>query len=113
MKCQVCGNGPVQQLRGYWQDLPGESPNKLRFAPPDVVETKFWAAALVVLGGVWVATSTLLFGLLIALGGLLWGAYMAGQVKLYQTRLAEYDASKICLVEYHTFVPIPVLEAGL
>lgn len=113
MRCEICKGSSIRQLRGYWEDLPAESPNKVKFAPPEVVEAKFWAVALVVAVGVFVATSSIWFGLLIALGGLLWGAWMSGQVKAYRMRLADYDASKICLVEYHTFIPVPVLETGL
>ncbi|MFE1853603.1 hypothetical protein ACFYYI_26610 [Streptomyces sp. NPDC002387] len=113
MRCEICKGSPVQQLRGYWEDLPAESPNRTKFAPPEVVEAKFWAVALVVVVGVFVAISSLWVGLLIALGGLLRGAWMSGQVKAYRMRLADYNARKICLVEYHTFIPVPILETDV
>jgi hypothetical protein len=93
----------VQLLRGYWQDLPAESPNKVKFAPPNVVEARYWAVALVVGAGVFVATSEILLGLLIVVGGLVWGALMAQQVARYRIALAVYNASLICLAQYHTF----------
>jgi hypothetical protein len=106
MQCPICKSMHVQQLRGYWQDLPVESPNKGKYAPPDEVDVRQWLGVLALFFGIYVAvTGSLGYGLLIALAGLLWGLWMAAQVQRYQVALGAYNASLICLAQYHLFVP--------
>lgn len=106
MGCPICKSVHVKQLRGYWQDLPAESPNRRRYAPPDEPDVRQWLGVLAVLAGIYVMSSgSVGTGLLIALAGLLWGAWMANQVHRYRVALAIYNASLICLAEYRTFVP--------
>lgn len=104
MDCPLCHATNIQQLRGYWEDLPAESPNKGRYAPPDEPNVQVWWALLAVAAGIWVAvTGAVLIGLGIAVAGLLWGAFMGRQMSEYQAALAEYNAATICLVKYHVF----------
>lgn len=106
MDCPVCKSVNVQQLRGYWEQLPAESPHRWRYAPPDEVDVKIWAALLAVGAGVWVAvTGAVLAGLLVVVGGLLWGAIMVGQQRAYEAALAAYNSATICLAGYHVFAP--------
>lgn len=96
----------VQQLRGYWESLPSESPHRGRYAPPGEPDLKFWAALIAVGAGIWVAvTGAVLVGLLIVVGGLLCGALMVGQQRAYEAALAAYDRSVVCLAGYHVFAP--------
>ncbi|GHD70345.1 hypothetical protein GCM10010317_077480 [Streptomyces mirabilis] len=96
----------MQLLRGYWADLPAESTNRGRYAPPDEPDVRQWLGVLAIVVGIWVATTgSVGMGLLIALGGLLWGAWMAAQVQRYRVALEVYNVSLICLAQYHTFVP--------
>lgn len=106
MECPQCKSTHVQQLRGYWEDLPAESPNRGRYAPPDEPDVRQWLGVLAVLAGVYIAaTGSVGMGLLIALAGLLWGAWMAAQVQRYRVALEVYNGSLICLARYHLFVP--------
>ncbi|NUP74650.1 MAG: hypothetical protein HOQ07_08395 [Sinomonas sp.] len=100
----MCKAVNVVHLRGYWEDLPVESPNKRKFSPPDEPDVRQWLGVLAVAAGIWIATTgSVGMGLLIALGGLLWGAWMAAQVHQYREALAEYEMSKICLANRHVF----------
>lgn len=104
MQCPRCGSVNVQLLRGYWQDLPAESPNRRKFAPPNEVDPRFWAVLLMIAFGIFVAvTDGVLIGLGFVVAGLVWGAVGVGQVSTYQRTLSVYDASLICLARYHTF----------
>ena len=104
MQCPMCKSVHVQQLRGYWQDLPAESPNKWKYAPPDEPPGEVWWALLAVAGGIFIAVTTaVLIGLGVAVAGLLWGAFMGRQMAAYQADLAAYDAATICLAGYHLF----------
>lgn len=106
MQCPNCQSTNVQQLRGYWESLPAESPHRDRYAPPGEVGVKVWAALLAVAAGIWVAvTGEVLVGLLVVVGGLLWGAVMVGQQRAYEMALAAYDRSVVCLAGYHVFAP--------
>jgi len=106
MECPTCKSTHVQLLRGYWNDLPAESPNRGRYAPPDEPDVRQWLGVLAVVAGIYIAvTGSVGYGLLIALAGLLWGAWMAAQVQRYRVALAVYNASVICKAEYRTFVP--------
>ena len=106
MECPICASTHVQLLRGYWQDLPAESPNRGRYAPPDEPDVRQWLGVLAVAAGIWVVTTgSVGMGLLIALAGLLWGAWMAAQVHRYRVALAVYNVSVICKAQYHLFVP--------
>ena len=106
MQCPMCSSVNVQQLRGYWEQLPAESPHRGRYAPPDEVDVKIWAALLAVVAGIWVAaTGEALVGLLVVAGGLVWGAVMVGQQRAYEASLAAYNGSVICLAQYHVFLP--------
>lgn len=94
----------MQQLRGYWEDLPAESPNRRKHAPPNAVDPKFWAVLLLIAFGIFVAvTDGVLIGLGIVVAGLVWGAVGAGRVSAYQRDLSAYNGSLICLARYHTF----------
>ncbi|WP_157968683.1 hypothetical protein [Streptomyces geranii] len=94
----------VQKLRGYWQDLPAESPNRHTYKPPNEADPKFWAVLLTIALGIFVTvTDNVLVGLGIVAAGLVWGAAGAGQVSAYQRALSTYNASLICLAGYHTF----------
>jgi hypothetical protein len=104
MDCPICQATNVQRLRGYWEDLPMESPNKGRYAPPDAPNVQPWVALLAVGAGIWIAvTGAVLIGLGVAVAGLLWGAVMARQVAAYQAALEAYNAAVICLAGYHLF----------
>lgn len=104
MPCPRCGGTTVYRLRGYWEDLPAESPNKARLAPPNAPDVRQWLGVLMVVAGVYLAaTSEVGYGLLVALGGLLWGVWMTAQVHRYRMTLAEYNASKICMENRHVF----------
>lgn len=96
----------MQQLRGYWQDLPAESPNKGKYAPPDEVDVRQWLGVLAIFFGIYVAaTGSVGYGLLIVVVGLVWGIVMAARVRRYQEALGVYNASLICKAQYHLFVP--------
>ncbi|MBR8638642.1 hypothetical protein KEF29_03345 [Streptomyces tuirus] len=96
----------MQQLRGYWESLPAESPHRGRYAPPGEPGLKFWAAMLAIGAGIWLAvTGAVLIGLLVVVGGLVWGAVMAGQQRAYEMALAAYNRSVVCLAGYHVFAP--------
>lgn len=104
MECPLCKAVNIQQLRGYWESLPAESPHRGKYAPPDAPDVQPWIALLAVAGGIALAVSgAVLIGLLVAVGGLGWGAVMQRQVAAFQADLAEYNASTICLVGYHVF----------
>jgi len=106
MLCPICKSTHVQLLRGYWTDLPHESSNRYRYAPPDEPDIRQWLGVLAIVAGIYIAsTSSVGYGLLIALAGLLWGAWMAAQVQRYRMALAIYDVSLICLAQYHRFLP--------
>jgi hypothetical protein len=94
----------VQQLRGYWESLPAESPHRWKYAPPDAPNVQPWVALLAVGAGIWIAvTGAVLIGLGVAVAGLLWGAVMARQQAAYQAALEAYNAAVICLAGYHLF----------
>ncbi|MGW5636468.1 hypothetical protein [Streptomyces sp. NPDC003832] len=96
----------VQQLRGYWESLPAESPHRGRYAPPGEPDLNLWVAVVAVGAGIWVAvTGAILVGLLVVAGGLVWGAVMAGQQRAYEMALAAYNRSVVCLAGYHVFAP--------
>lgn len=100
----MCKAVNVQQLRGYWESLPIESPHRGKYAPPDEPNVQPWVALLGVAGGIALAvTGMVLIGLLVAVGGLGWGAVMQRQMAAYRERLAAYNASTICLAGYHLF----------
>lgn len=100
----MCGEMNVRQLRGYWEDLPAESPNRDRYAPPDAPNVQPWMALVAMAAGIWVALSdAVLVGLGIVAAGLVWGVVMQRQVSAYRADLADYNASTICLVGYHVF----------
>lgn len=104
MDCPLCHATNIQQLRGYWESLPAESPHRGKYAPPDKPNAQAWWALIALGVGIWVmVTGAVLIGLLIAVAGLIWGAFMAGQQRAYETDLATYNASTICLVKYHVF----------
>lgn len=106
MECPNCKSMNVQQLRGYWESLPAESPHRGRYAPPDEADVKVWMALVAVAAGIWVAVSgTVLMGLLVVAGGLVWGAVMVGQQRAYELALAAYNRSVVCLAGYHVFAP--------
>ncbi|MFD1277329.1 hypothetical protein ACFQ51_52180 [Streptomyces kaempferi] len=46
MACPGCSSPNTEKLSHYWESLPGESPLKVRYAPPAVVQ----ARVLMVLG---------------------------------------------------------------
>ena len=104
MACPKCGESNIKQLRGYWEDLPVESPNKGRYAPPEEPTGQPLFALLAVVAGIFVAvTGAVLVGLGIAVAGLLWGAFMVRQQREFEAALEEYDSATICLVKYHVF----------
>ena len=104
MQCPKCQSTNIKRLRGYWEDLPAESLNRGRYAPPDEPTGQPLLALLAVAAGIFVAvTSGVLIGLGIAVAGLLWGAFMVKQQREYEAELAEYDGSTICLAKYHVF----------
>ena len=106
MNCPNCKSSNIQQLRGYWEALPVESPHRDRYAPPGEPDLKFWVALIAVGAGIWVAiTGAILIGLLVVVGGLVWGAVMAGQQRAYEMALAAYNQSVVCLAGYHVFAP--------
>jgi hypothetical protein len=104
LTCPLCQATNIQQLRGYWESLPAESPHRGKYAPPDAPDVQPWIALLAVCAGIWVlVTGAVLIGLGIAVAGLLWGGFMQRQVAEYRATLAAYNASTICLVKYHIF----------
>ncbi|KAA0931976.1 hypothetical protein [Streptomyces apricus] len=104
MTCPKCRSSNVQRLRGYWEDLPAESPNRRRFAPPDEPGVQPVVALLAVIVGIAATVSgEVLAGLGITVAGLVWAAVLQRQVTAYRLSLAEYDASVICLAEYYVF----------
>ncbi|WP_406170242.1 hypothetical protein OIE52_39070 [Streptomyces canus] len=104
MDCPLCHATNIQQLRGYWESLPAESPHRGKYAPPDAPDVQPWVALLALGAGIWLlVTGAVLIGLLVAVAGLVWGAFMAGQQRKFEADLATYNASTICLVRYHIF----------
>lgn len=104
MGCPVCQASNIQQLRGYWESLPTESPHRGKYAPPDAPNVQPWVALVAVGAGLWLAvTGAVLLGLGAAVAGLLWGAVMSRQAAAYRGALAEYNGATICLVGYHIF----------
>ncbi|MCX5598391.1 hypothetical protein OOK29_09600 [Streptomyces phaeochromogenes] len=94
----------MQKLRGYWEDLPAESPNRRRYGPPDEPSVQPVVALVAVIAGIAIAVSgAVLAGVGIAVAGLVWGAVMQRQVAEYRVELAVYNASVICLAEYYVF----------
>lgn len=104
MDCPLCHATNIQQLRGYWESLPAESPHRDKYGPPNQPPGEVWWALLAVVAGIIIAvTGGILIGLGIAVAGLVWGAFMTGQQRAYEDDLAKYNASTICLVKYHVF----------
>ncbi|MFF3311935.1 hypothetical protein [Streptomyces sp. NPDC002952] len=104
MVCPKCQSPNVRRLRGYWEDLPAESPNRRRYAPPDAPNGQPLVALVAVVVGIALAVSgDVLPGLVVAAAGLLWGAAMRRRSTRYQGSLTAYDASRICLAEYYVF----------
>ena len=104
MGCPLCGEMNIQQLRGYWEQLPAESPHRKKYAPPDAPDVQPWVALLAIGAGIWLlVTGAVLIGLGVAVAGLVWGAFMAGQQRKFEADLATYNAATICLVKYHIF----------
>ncbi|MFE4420394.1 hypothetical protein [Streptomyces sp. NPDC056817] len=85
-------------MNHYWQALPAESPLKMRYAPPAIVEARYWAViGTVVLGIVAAVYGAVLLGLLVTVGGLLWGAWMLREVAASQAAFAAWAGRQICL----------------
>lgn len=104
MDCPHCHATNIQQLRGYWESLPSESPHRDKYAPPDAPDVQPWIALLGVGGGIALAVSgAVLVGLLVTVGALLWGVVMQRQMSAFQAELAKYNKSIICLAGYHIF----------
>ena len=104
MDCPLCHATHIQQLRGYWESLPAESPHRGKYAPPDAPDVQPWVALLALGAGIWLLVAgAVLIGLLVAVAGLVWGAFMAGQQRKFEADLATYNASTICLASYHIF----------
>lgn len=98
MACPGCSSGNTEKLSHYWESLPSESPLKVRYAPPAVVQARILAVLGVVGAGAWVMfTGAVLWGLAIAAGGLVWGAVMMAAVASSQTARDEWGASQLCL----------------
>ncbi|AVH59967.1 hypothetical protein C4B68_34000 [Streptomyces dengpaensis] len=88
----------MENLAHYWKSLPAESPLRLRYAPPDEVDARYWVALLAVAAGIAFMTSGgILLGLLVAVGGLVYGAVMHAGVERYQAALADWQRAQICL----------------
>ncbi|MGW4825451.1 hypothetical protein ACWEP4_42910 [Streptomyces sp. NPDC004227] len=85
-------------MNHYWQALPAESPLKASYAPPAVVEARYWAVVgAVTLGVVAAVYGAVLLGLLVMVGGLLWGAWMVREVAASQAAIADWAGRQICL----------------
>lgn len=104
MECPRCHAVNIQQLRGYWEQLPAESPHRRKYAPPNEPPGEVWWALLAVAAGIFIAvTSGVLIGLGIAVAGLVWGAFMVGQQQMYEAALEKYNSATLCLARYHIF----------
>ncbi|MFD0508620.1 hypothetical protein ACFQ0G_49060 [Streptomyces chiangmaiensis] len=87
MACPSCSSPNTEKLSHYWESLPAESPLKVRYAPPAVVQARVLAVLGVVGVGIWVLyTGVVLWGLVIAVGGLVWGVLMLAGVAASQAR---------------------------
>lgn len=98
MACPGCSSPNVEKLSHYWESLPGESPLRIRYAPPLVTQVRVLAVVLIIGVGIWIAfRDSALWGLGIAVGGLLWGVLMTAGAIASQARKDEWAATKLCL----------------
>ncbi|MDR3083105.1 MAG: hypothetical protein LBV60_19665 [Streptomyces sp.] len=98
MQCPGCKSTNVEKLHHYWQALPVESPLKLEYAPPAVVEARVLAILAVIAVGFWIMfAGAALWGLAVAAGGLLWGVWMLRAVAASRAAVAEWASRQICL----------------
>ncbi|MFD1309005.1 hypothetical protein [Streptomyces kaempferi] len=98
MACPGCSSPNTEKLSHYWESLPGESPLKVRYAPPAVVQARVLMVLGVVAAGIWIAvTGAVLWGLGVAVAGLVWGVVMLAAVAASQSAHGEWAASQLCL----------------
>jgi hypothetical protein len=98
MACPGCQSGNTEKLSHYWESLPAESPLKVRYAPPAVLQVRVLAVLAVMGVGIWIAVrDEPLYGLLIAVGGLLWGIWMTMGAVASQAARDSWSAQQLCL----------------
>lgn len=98
MACPGCSSPNVERLSHYWESLPGESPLKVRYAPPFVTQVRVLAVVAILAVGMWIAvTDSALWGLGIAVAGLLWGVWMTMGAIASQARRDDWAATQLCL----------------
>lgn len=97
MACPGCQSPNVEKLSHYWEALPAESPQRVRYAPP-AVRVQVFAVLGIVAVGLWVAvTAAVLWGLGITVAALVWGVFMTMGAAASQARRDEWAATQLCL----------------
>lgn len=104
----ACKSVNVVHLPHYWQSLPGESPLKARYAPPNVPGAGGCLSALgtAAIGVLAVAkTDAIWMGLLIVAIGIIWGVTVRQEILKAERQLEEWKASRLCLACTGQFWP--------
>jgi hypothetical protein len=102
-----CGSSNVEHLPHYWASLPGDSPNKARYAEPAEgnVRARLILAAVAVVGVVVLATGGIALGLaMLAVGGA-GGLFVHGQIQAAEHQRSVWSRSRICLACTHLWQP--------
>lgn len=98
MACPGCTSPNTEQLSHYWEALPAESPQRVRYAPPVVTQVRVLAVLAIVAVGAWIMfRDSALWGLAIAGGGLLWGVVMSVAAAASQAARGQWASTQLCL----------------